>query len=55
MTAIRFFYGSNIILREHLKRSICLGQCVYFATLFAVMHYKKWSVADSRKFEGYVH
>ena len=32
---------------------LCLGHCVYFATLIASIHYSKQSVVDSRKFEGY--
>ena len=33
-----FFYNRVIILREHLKRSICQGHCVYFKTLAATIH-----------------
>ena len=47
--AIHFFYNSVIISREHLKKSTCQGNCVYFTTLFATIHYNKWSVVDSRK------
>ena len=44
-----FFYGSVIILREHLKQSTCQGNCVYFTTHFATIHYNKQSVVDLRK------
>ena len=44
-----FFYDSVIISREHLKKSTCQGNCVYFTTLFATIHYNKRSVVDSRK------
>ena len=47
--AIHFFYNSVIISREHLKKSTCQGNCVYFTTLFATIHYNKRSVVDSRK------
>ena len=47
--AIHFFYDSVIISREHLKKSTCQGNCVYFTTLFATIHYNKRSVVDSRK------
>ena len=47
--AIFFFYDSVIISREHLKKSTCRGNCVYFTTLFSTAHYKKRSVVDSRK------
>ena len=48
-TAIHFFYDSVFISREHLKKSTCQGNCVYFTTLFATIHYNKRSVVDSRK------
>ena len=48
-----FFYGTNIISWEHLKRSICQGHWVCFTTLITVFQYNKWSVVDSRKFEEY--
>ena len=38
IAAIHFFYGSVIISREHLKRSICQGHCVYSTTLVATIH-----------------
>ena len=38
IAAIHFFYGSVIISREHLKRSICQEHCVYYTTLVATMH-----------------
>ena len=47
--AIQFFYDSVIISREHLKKSTCQGNRVYFTTLFATIHYNKRSVVDSRK------
>ena len=47
--AIHFFYDSVIISREHLKKSTCQGNRVYFTTLFATIHYNKRSVVDSRK------
>ena len=47
--AIHFFYDSVIISREHLKKSTCQRNCVYFTTLFATIHYYKRSVVDSRK------
>ena len=53
--AIYFFYDSVIISWEHLKRSICQGDCVYFQRLVAVIHYDKWFACDSIKFEGYAH
>ena len=40
---IHFFSGSVIMSQEHLKRLMCQG------------HYKKLSMVDSRKFEGFVH
>ena len=40
---IHFFSGSVIMSQEHLKWLMCQG------------HYKKLSMVDSRKFEGYVH
>ena len=46
--AIHFFYDSVIISREHLKKSTCQENCVYFTTLFAAIHYNKRSVVDSR-------
>ena len=39
IVAIHFFYGSVIISREHLKRSIFQGQRVYFTTLVAAVLY----------------
>ena len=53
--AIHFFYDSVIISREHLKQSTCQGNCVYFSTLVATIHYNKRSVVDSRKIEEYVY
>ena len=47
--AIHFFYDSVIISREHLKKSTCQGNCVYFTTIFATIHYNKQSVVDLRK------
>ena len=47
--AIHFFYDSVIIWWEHLKKSTCQRNCVYFTTLFATIHYYKRSVVDSRK------
>ena len=47
--AIHFFYDSVIISREHLKKSTCQENCVYFTILFATVHYNKRSVVDSRK------
>ena len=38
IAANHFFYGNIIISREHLKRSICQGHCVYFTTLVAAIH-----------------
>ena len=38
IAAIHFFYGSVIISREHLKRSICQEHCAYYTTLVATMH-----------------
>ena len=38
IAAIHFFYGSVIISREHLKRSIYQGHCDYFTTLVATIH-----------------
>ena len=52
---IRFLYDNFIISQEHLKRFICQRHCVYFTTLGATVHYKKRSVIDSRKIEGYVY
>ena len=49
------FYGSVIISRMDLKRSISQAFCVYFTTLVVAIHYSKWSVLDSRKFEGYIY
>ena len=46
--AIHFFYDSVVISREHLKKSTCQRNCVYFTTLFATIHYMR-SVVDSRK------
>ena len=45
--ASHFFYDSVIISREHLKKSTCQGNCVYFTILFATIHYNKRSVVDS--------
>ena len=45
---IHFFYDSVVISREHLKKSTCQRNCVYFTTLFATIHYMR-SVVDSRK------
>ena len=36
--AVYFFCNSVIISLEHLKRFICQGHCVYFATLVATIH-----------------
>ena len=47
--AIHFFYNSVIISWEHLKKSTCQGNCVYFTTLFATIHCNNQSVVDSRK------
>ena len=44
-----FFYDSVIISQEHLKKSTCQRNCVYFTTLFATIHYYKRSMVDSRK------
>ena len=49
--AIHFFYDSVIIWRDHLERSICQGNCVYFTTLVATIHYSKRSLVDLRKIE----
>ena len=38
IAAIHYFYGIVIILREHLKRSICQGYCVNFTTLVVTIH-----------------
>ena len=43
------FCDSVIISREHLKKSTCQGNCVYFTTRFATIHYNKRSVVDLRK------
>ena len=53
IAAIHFYYGSVIISREQLKRSICQGRCVYFTTLVATncLYYNKRPVVDSRKFQ----
>ena len=47
--AIHFFYNKVIVSRKHLKKSTCQGNFVYFATLFAIIHYNKQSEVDSRK------
>ena len=47
--AIHFFYDSVNILREHLKQSTCLGNCLYLTILFATIHYNKRFAVDSRK------
>ena len=47
--AIHFFYDSVIISWEHLKKSTCQRNYVYFTTLFATIHYYKRSVVDSKK------
>ena len=49
--AVHFFYDSVIISREHLKRSTCQRNCVYFTTLVATIHYNKRSLVDLRKIE----
>ena len=36
IAVMHFFYGSVIISREHLKRFICQGHCVYFTTLVVI-------------------
>ena len=46
--ASHFFYDNVIISREHLKKSTCQENYVYFTTLFAAIHYNKRSVVDSR-------
>ena len=43
------FFKSSLISLEHLKKSTCQGNCVYFTTLFATIYYNKRSVVDSRK------
>ena len=53
--AIHFFYESVIILREHLKQSTCQGNCAYFTTLVATIHYNKRSLVDLRKIEEHVY
>ena len=53
--AIHFLYNRVIIPQEHLKWFLWQGHCVYLATLAAAIHYNKWFVVDSRKFEGYVY
>ena len=58
IASIHFFFGSIIISREHLKRSICQGHCSCFTTFHNIsnhLYYNKQSVADSRKFEWYVY
>ena len=55
ITATHFFYGSVIISREHLKRSICQGHGAYFKTLVATIHDNERSVVDLKKFQGYVY
>ena len=48
--AIQFFYYDSVIIsREHLKKSICQRNCVYFTTPFATIHWNKRSVVGSRK------
>ena len=47
-TAIRFFYDSVIISRQHLKRFTCQGNCLYFTILFATIPDNKRSAVDSR-------
>ena len=54
--AIHFFYNSAIISREHLKKSTCQGNCAYFTTLFATIHYNisgLWLIRE--KVEEYVY
>ena len=46
---IYFFYDSLIISLEHLRKFTCHGNCVFFAKIFAIIHYNKQSVVDSRK------
>ena len=53
--AIHFFYDRVIITRKHLKWFICQGNCVYFTTIAAAIHYNKRSVVDLRNVEGYVY
>ena len=47
--AIHLFCDSVIISQEHLKKSTCQGNCVYFTTRLATIHYNKRSVVDLRK------
>ena len=48
--AIHFFYYVSVIIsREHLKKSICQRNCVYFTAPFATIHWNKRSVVSSRK------
>ena len=46
---IHFFSDSVIISREHLQKSTCQENCVYFTTLFTTIHYNNGSVVDSKK------
>ena len=48
-TAIHFFYDSVFISREHLKKSTCQGNSLYFRILFVTIHFNKRSAVDSRK------
>ena len=43
----------SLFNRSTWSDPLCQEQCVYFASLSGVIHDNKWSVVDSRTFEGY--
>ena len=48
-------YFMEALAYPYPSSSICYGHCVYFKTLVAAIHENKRSMADSRKFEGYLY
>ena len=50
--AICFLHDSVIVLREHLKPSICQKHYVCFRTLVVAICYDKRSAFDSRHLKG---
>ena len=45
----------EVLAYPYPSSSICYGHCVYFKTIVAAIHENKRSMADSRKFEGYLY
>ena len=55
VAATHCFYGSDIILPEHLKQSMSQRYCVYFAKIVVAINYRQRCMVNSRKIEGFVY